>query len=321
MKYRKLGKTGIDVSEIGFGAWGIGGVENGAPAYGPADDGQSIAALNRALDLGVNFFDTSDLYGDGHSECLIGETFRSRRDQVVIATKVGFVASGEAQDFSPKHIKESLEASLKRLKTDYVDLYQLHSPPIDLLTGDDSIFSALTALEKQGKVRACGVSAISPQDGISAIKGFGFKTVQVNFNLLDQRAVASGLFDLSAERDVAIIARTPFSFGFLTGAYASDATFPSSDHRSSWSPEQIERWVTGSQQFASALSSYKGQTKAQLALRYCLSYPSVTTVIPGMMTKREVEENVPASQLGPLSETEIRDVENIYNDNSFFVRG
>lgn len=319
MKYRKLGGTGLEVSEIGFGAWGIGGPVDGMPAYGPTEDHESKAALQRAYDLGVNFYDTSDLYGEGHSERLIGETLGNVRDRVIIATKVGFLAGDGPQDFSPGHIRQSLEFSLKRLQTDYIDLYQLHSPPMEILSEDPSILGTLRDLKEEGKIRAFGISVRSPGDGLTAINQFGIQSIQVNFNLLDQRASESGLFDLAADKEVGIIARTPFCFGFLTGAFTSNSKFDSSDHRSGWSAEQIERWVSGGQLFASALSGEPEKSQPQLALRFCMSYSSVSTVIPGMLTTSEVEENVAASQTGPLSALDLGKAEQIFKDNVFFV--
>ena len=319
MNHRKLGNTGITVAEIGFGAWGIGGAAARAPAYGPTDDRTSMLALRRAFDLGVNFFDTSDLYGFGHSEWLLGKTFKDVRHQVVVATKVGFVGGEETQDFSPAHIRRSLDASLERLNTDYVDLYQLHSPSIDVLEQDDRVLSVMRALQDEGKVRAFGISVRSPGDGLTAVAKFGFKVVQVNFNLVDQRAVENGLFELCDQQDVGVIVRTPLCFGFLSGTFNANATFDSSDHRSGWSSGQIDRWADAHRLFHAALLEHSRQTPSQAALRFCLSYPSVSVVIPGMLKVAEVEENITASQMGGFSETELAGLEQIYRDNNFYV--
>ena len=157
MKYRKLGQTGIEISEIGFGAWGIGGNAGGAAGYGATDDRESKAALRRSFELGVTFYDTSDLYGFGHSESLIGEVFKGAREKVVMATKVGFHSPHEPQDFSSAHLRRSLEASLKRLQTDYLDLYQLHNPPVELLEREEEILKTLEAMKREGKIRAFGI--------------------------------------------------------------------------------------------------------------------------------------------------------------------
>jgi len=312
MEYIALGQTGLVVSQIGFGAWGIGG---GTLAYGPTDDQESRIALRRAYDLGVTFYDTADIYGNGHSECLIGDTLKDVRRNVIIATKVGF--SEASQDFSPEYIKQSLEASLKRLQTDYIDLYQLHCPSIDAL-GEDSL-SVLRTLKEEGKVRTAGISVRSPDDGLVAATKYEFKVLQVNFNLVDQRALNNGLFALCEKNGVGIIVRTPLCFGFLTEAYSPESHFDSSDHRSRWSSEQRKRWATSYKYFSSALGKNGEQTHAQIALRFCLSYRSVSTVIPGMLTKEQVEENAFASQMGPFSKEELQEIERIYQDNAFFV--
>ena len=292
---------------------------DGAIAYGPTDDQESKVALRRAYDRGVNFFDTADLYGYGHSERLVGDTLKDVRSNVIIATKAGFLGANGDKDFSTKHIRRALEASLKRLQTDYVDLYQLHSPSIEMLEEDDSILHLFRDLEEEGKVRAVGISVSSPDDGSLAITKYGFKSIQVNFNLVDQRVLENGLLDLCEREGVGIIVRTPLCFGFLTGAYSAESNFDPGDHRSRWSPEQMTRWASASQLFAADLAKHERQTYAQIALRFCLSYPSVSTAIPGMLTKEHVEENVQASQMGPLSGAELREIEKIYKGNIFFV--
>lgn len=319
MNYRKLGRTGLEVSEIGFGAWGIGGGTANAPAYGPTDDQVSKLALRRAYDLGINFYDTSDFYGSGHSERLIGETFKHVRHEVVIATKVGFVTAAGAQDFTPGYIEKSLDGSLEKLQTDYVDLYYLHSPPVSLLEEDDRVISTLRALQEKGKVRALGISTRSPDDGLIAATKFSFDALEVNFNLADQRALGNGLLDLCQQENVGVIARTPLCFGFLTGAYSIDSEFDSGDHRSSWPSGQITRWANAHQVFSSALKEDCGHTPAQLALRFCISYPAVSSAIPGMLTQREVEENALASDLGRFPQVQLRKLEQVYKSNTFFV--
>lgn len=319
MKYRPLGVSGLYVSEIGFGAWGIGGNRNGAVSYGPTDDNQSRHALRRAYELGITFYDTSDLYGFGHSERLIGETFRDVRDKVVIASKVGFVGPYGQQDFSRAHIRTSVEASLRRLQSDYIDVYQLHNPPVQLLRDDLSIMETLLRLQEQGKIRAIGISTRSPEDGLVAVTEHSVRALQVNFNLVDQRALESGLFELCSREGVGVICRTPLCFGFLTGQYSGDSKFDSSDHRSVWPSDQIRRWAEAHRMFAAAVSGRAYQTHAQIALRFCLSYGAVSTVIPGMLTREEVEEDVGASDLGPLLEMERNEIERVYLENTFFV--
>ncbi len=309
MRYRKLGTSGIEVSEIGFGAWGIGGPREGVAAYGPTDDGESRRALRRAHELGVNFFDTADLYGLGHSESLIGEALQPVRDSVAIATKVGFLGAGTAQDFSPARIRRALEASLTRLRTQHVDLYQLHSPDPSALTPE--VLETLEALRREGKVRATGISVRSPDEGHAALD-LGLRVLQVNFNLADQRALRNGLFARARALGAAIVVRTPLCFGFLTGRYPDEATFADGDHRGRWPLEQRRRWRSAYDAFEAALGALPGTTRAQQALRFCLSYRAVSTVIPGMLDAREVEENALTAELPLLSEAALREIESAY---------
>ena len=320
MNSRTLGDTGLVVSEIGFGAWGIGGSAAGDIAYGPTNDADSRAALEKAFELGVNFYDTSDLYGFGHSERLIGDAFAARRERVVLASKVGFVkgAGGLEQDFSADHIRRSLEGSLKRLRTEYVDLYQLHSPPRELLEDDAAAFDTLQALREEGKIRAIGVSVRSPDDGLVAVRRRGVGAVQVNFNLVDQRIARNGLLDLARSQGVGIICRTPLSFGFLADGNSPRADFGPADHRSRWPVAQRELWASADQLFAGVLHD-PGQTRAQRALRFCLSYPAISTVIPGMLLPDHVVENTQVSSFGPFPGEVRREAERIYDRHQFFL--
>ncbi len=320
MNYRNLGLTKLRISEIGFGAWGIGGVSKNTLSYGITHDSESKNALQQAFELGITFYDTADLYGNGRSERLIGTVFKKRRKDIVIASKVGFLNSRGDQDFSIKHLKQSIHGSLKRLQTDYLDLYQLHNPAIDLLEKNEAMIDFLKKLKKAGKIRAFGISLRSPEDGLKAVQTFGFKVVQVNFNLVDQRALQSGLFDLCEKENVGIICRTPLCFGFLTGDYSGNEHFGKQDHRSKWPPKQIKRWAGAYQLFRSGASGKNKQTDAQVALRFCLSYRAVSCVIPGMLTTQHVCENCPASRLGPLTKKERAGIEKIYQENSFFIR-
>ena len=317
MIYRSLGRTNIQVSEIGFGAWGIGGAHNGAIAYGVTDDRESRKALKKAFDLGITFYDTADLYGYGHSETLLGQEFKDVRNHVIISSKVGHLNHTGVQNFSVGYIAASIDRSLQRLQTDYIDLYQLHDPPMSVLE-DKAILEYLRLLKTQGKIRILGISVRSPEEALVAINRYGFEAVQVNLNMLDQRAVEVGVLDLCKKECVGFIARTPLCFGFLTGQYSAGTDFDGSDHRKNWSHQQKECWANAPQLFQ--VDSGGGrQTEAQLALRFCLSFPAVSSVIPGMLSEQEVEENVRASQLGALSEVELNRVQRIYKENTFFL--
>lgn len=319
MKTRPLGRTGLQVSEIGFGSWGIGGASRVPGSYGPTDDQVSLQALRRAFASGVTFYDTSDLYGYGHSEALIGTAFRAQRSRVVIASKVGYLEhNGGPQDFSPGHVRQALEGTLRRLQSEYVDLYQLHNPPLRWLERDGRAWDTLEALRGEGKARAIGISVRSPQDGLTALRRFPVQTLQVNFNLIDQRALDVGLLEACQARGVGVIGRTPLCFGFLTGRYPADSRFGPLDHRSAWSPEQVAVWATASQRFLDGAQAPR-PTPTQLALRFCLSYGGLSTVIPGMLTPEQVEENVAASRLGPLSSADLRHIAQVYRTHTFFL--
>jgi len=320
MNYRLLGSTGLSVSEIGFGAWGLGGERGGARAYGPTDDCESIAALRRALELGITLFDTADFYGFGYSECVIGRAFKGRREKVLLASKVGFLDATGKQDFSPAHIRQSLDGTLQRLDTDFLDIYQLHSPAIATLERNPEALETMKYLKQEGLVRYIGVSLRSPDEGVKLLRLCPIDCIQVNFNLADQRALQNGLFDLCSEKGVGVIVRTPLCFGFLTGQYADKNKLTESDHRRRWSQEQIDLWNKASALFRKAVMGPLGQTPAQAALRFCLSHAAVSTVIPGMLTVSQVEENAVASDWGPLPTDAVSDIQSIYAAHDFMVK-
>ena len=316
MKYRQLGNTGITVSEIGFGAWGIGGLTAGRSSYGPTDDDESKRALKTAFEQGITYYDTSDIYGYGHSEELIGDALGSVRDKIVIASKVGFLEHLGPQDFSPTHVRTSLEQSLKRLRTDYIDLYQLHDPDIDMLVNDPSILATFGALQKEGKVRSVGISVKGPDEGVRVIRELNTAVIQINLNMIDHRAIENGLLGLAKKKSVGIIARTPLCFGFLSDRKVKQ--FHPRDHRTSRPLEQLKRWESAQDLFGS-MNKGRSRTFAQLALQFCLSFPAVSTVIPGMLKVSEVMENSSASNLGVLSEQELSQINEIYKTHSFFT--
>jgi aryl-alcohol dehydrogenase-like predicted oxidoreductase len=315
---RALGQSGIDVSVIGFGAWGIGGLTAGASSYGETDDAVSRLALLAAYERGINFFDTAPAYGAGHSERLIGDTLAPVRGDIVIATKGGRPDFDSAADFSPVELKRALEGSLRRLRSDYVDVYQLHNPTEALFEHPGPVAALVEALRRDGVIRTLGVSVARPEDGLIAMERFDLDTIQINFNLIDQRVIDCGLMERAALRGVALIARTPLCFGLLSGVIARDARFDPTDHRSRWSQAQIAQWADAADRFASSMESAAVQTKAQVALRYCLSYTAVATTIPGMLTEDEVRENAAAGAFGPLSSRELETVRAIYQEQSCF---
>jgi aryl-alcohol dehydrogenase-like predicted oxidoreductase len=311
VRTRPLGTTGIEVSEIGFGAWGIGGNAAGTLGYGATNDEQSLAALAEARRLGCTFFDTSNLYGWGRSETLLGRAFASCRSEIVIATKAGYVSADGDHDFSSDGIRRSLDNSLRRLQTDYVDLLQLHNPPPDAV--DEHLITVLDAMRREGTIRALGMAARTPDEALILAQRFRPASLQVNFNLADLRALRNGLFDTCREQSIAIIARTPLAAGFLTGRLAVEDKFDDSDHRARFGRTTRTRWIEAVQCLRPVFDDAVGATPAQNAIRFCLSFPEVSAVIPGMMRVSEVRENLAASRLPPLAERQLRTVEEIYD--------
>src|SRR6267143_3137399 len=302
MKYRVLGKTGLKVSEVGFGAWAIGGNAHGN-SYGPTDDKQSLAAIERALELGCNFFDTADVYGHGHSEELLGQGLRGHRSEVVIATKVGgdFYHGTPRMNFNSDYLEFAVGKSCERLGSDYIDLYQLHNPPIRLIR-DGKIFKTLEKLKASGKIRHYGISIHDPQEGVLAMRSGGVEAVQAVFNILRQEA-KNQLFRETAKDNVGIIAREPLANGFLAGERKPEPTFPLGDIRHNFPPDYISRltMATDGLRFLESNS----RTLAQAALRFVLDHKDVSTVIPGAKTPEQVSEDLASSEAHALTGEEL----------------
>ncbi len=309
MKKRPLGRTGLQVSEVGFGAWAIGGNAHGN-SYGPTDDKTSIEAVRRAVDLGCTFFDTADVYGWGHSEEILGEALEGRRDEVHLATKVGgdFYHGGVRMNFDPGYLAFALDRSLKRLRTDHVDLYQLHNPPPEIM-GDPATYEALDSLKAENKILHYGVSIHEPDEGHLCIEAGKPETLQVPFSVLRQEWVDE-LFADARKANVGIIAREPLANGFLAGKIPPTAQFPHGDIRHHWPRQMVDARTS----LASRLSFLKGKgrTLAQAALRFVLAYPEVSTTIPGCKTPAQAEEDLGASDAPPLSNEEIAQLRNLY---------
>jgi aryl-alcohol dehydrogenase-like predicted oxidoreductase len=307
MQYRKLGRTGIQVSEIGFGGWGIGG------GWGRQDNEEALRALKQALDLGVTFFDTAMGYGDGHSERLIGQAVADVRDRVVIATKISpktkrwpvLPHEVVSETFPADWIVECTEHSLRNLDTDYIDVQQLHAwtPPY---TQQLEWHEALTRLKEQGKVRAFGVSANDwdPYGPVGLIESGLIDSVQVIYNIFEQRP-AEQLLPAALAHDVGIIVRVPFEEGLLTGKVGPGYVFDEGDWRAEWlTPERLAEAARRVEALKPFLADDR-PTLAALALKFCLSHPAVSTVIPGMRRIAHVEANCAASDGKLLSAEEV----------------
>jgi aryl-alcohol dehydrogenase-like predicted oxidoreductase len=298
MNYRTLGKTGLSVSEIGYGAWGIGG-----GMWQGHDDAESKKALNRAVDLGVNFFDTALVYGWGHSEGLVGELVRERKEQLIVASKIPPKNSRwparkrtPLEDaFPPEHIIECTERSLSYLKLDHIDLQQFHVWTDDWVDRDEWR-EAVRQLKAAGKIRFFGVS-INDHDPASVLKlvaSGDVDTVQVIYNIFDQSPERE-LFPLCQKHSVGVIVRVPFDEGSLAGAVGPDTVFPEQDFRNRYFRGERKVQVVERVEKLRTLLGEEAGTLPELALRFCLHHPAVSTVIPGMRSVRNVEANCAVS--------------------------
>jgi aryl-alcohol dehydrogenase-like predicted oxidoreductase len=305
MHYRALGRTGWNISDVGFGAWAIGG------SWGQVDDDESMRTLHHALDRGVNFFDTADVYGDGHSERLIARLRRERREPFYVATKAGRrLNPHHTAGYNAANLTAFVERSLKNLEADTLDLLQLHCPPTDVYYRPE-VFEALDAMVAAGKLRHYGVSVERVEEALKAIEYPGVQSVQIIFNVFRQRP-AELFFREAARRGVGILARLPLSSGLLTGRMTRDTQFSADDHRAfNRHGESFDRGETFSGldfdlqlALVDRLKAFvpDGATLAQFALRWILDFDAVTTVIPGGRRVSQVDENVRASDLPRLSE-------------------
>jgi len=293
MEYRTLGRTGFRVSVIGLGTMVHAG------HFGPMRDEESVSAIEAALELGVNFIDTSGAYGAGYSETLLGKALRGRRDKVILATKGGNVMTGPdrgKRNFSPDYIGRVMEESLKRLDTDCIDLYQLHNPTIDVIRSD-GIWELLGRRKKEGKIRYYGVSINKIEEGVAAVEGGRYDTVQIEYNLLDQEA-ANAVFPLAQKANVGIIARVPLRRGLLTGKFtpADQQRFQGEDVRARNFAGDVFKRELEKVELLRFLAK-PGRSLAQAAIAFCVSHPAVSIVIPGARDARQMRENAAAVDL------------------------
>lgn len=321
MNARTLGRTGLQVGEVGFGGWAIGGNAFGN-SYGPTDDAESKRAVRRAYDLGCTFFDTADVYGHGHSEEVLGEALQGVRDKVIVATKVGGnfynrdihpllrdrieQAVGRPLDqiesgavlpvthdaaFTHGYIRFAVERSLARLRTDYIDLLQLHNPPINVISTMET-YEVLEQLKREGSIRFYGVSVHPPEEGIAAVNATMPDTVQIVYNLA-RREAEDAFFPAARAANVGVIAREPLANGFLAGTYAPDSTWERGDIRARM-PRPYVSQLAALGQRVKELAEKSGLSAAQLALKFVLDQTDVACAIVGMKTVQHVEDNLNA---------------------------
>ncbi len=316
MQYRELGRTGWKVSTISFGAWAVGG------AWGTVDDKESLAALHRALDKGVNFIDTADVYGDGRSERLIAQLRKERKEKFYVATKAGRrLNPHNAAGYSRENITAFIERSLKNLQTEALDLLQLHCPPTEVYYKPE-LFGALDDLVKAGKLRHYGVSVEKVEEALKAIEYPNVQSVQIIFNIFRQRP-ADLFFAEAIKKKVGILARLPLSSGMLAGKMTKKSTFAKDDHRQfNRHGEAFDRGETFSGfDYETGLAAVEalrplapaGATMAQLAMRWILMFPAVTCAIPGEKRPEQVDENVAAGDLAPISAATMGKIGELYN--------
>jgi aryl-alcohol dehydrogenase-like predicted oxidoreductase len=316
MQYRELGRTGWKVSASSFGAWAIGG------DWGSVDNQESIAALHKAVDLGVNFIDTADVYGDGRSERLLAQLKRERGDNLIIATKAGrrldpHVASG----YNRQNLTAFVDRSLKNLDTEAIDILQLHCPPTEVYYLPET-FGILDDLVTAGKLRYYGVSVEKVEEALKAIEYPNVQSVQIIFNIFRQRP-SELFFSEAKRRKVGILARVPLSSGMLTGKMSKQTAFESDDHRQyNRHGEEFDRGETFSGvDYDLSLQAVEelralvpdGMTMAQFALRWILMFDAVTCVIPGAKRPSQAEDNAAAADLPPLDEETMAKVKEIYD--------
>jgi aryl-alcohol dehydrogenase-like predicted oxidoreductase len=321
MRYRKLADTDVTLSEVGFGVWTV-----AAGWWGDFSDDQAADLLRQALDLGISYFDTADTYGNGRGETILAKAFAGQRDKVVIGTKFGYdfytnpdLERGQRErphDWSPKFIRFALEQSLKRLETDYIDLWMLHNPRMDAIRTDD-IFALLEDLKSEGKIRAYGASlgpAIAgTEHGDEALKTRKLDALQIIYNLLEQEP-GRRFFPLAQEHNVGMLVRVPHSSGMLEGKYTPETTFPKSDHRShrprSWLVEGLQKVDR-----LKFLYEERGMTLGQAALKWVLAEPTVTSAQPNIYDREQLEEFAAAPDLPDLTPDDLREIAALYARN------
>ncbi len=307
--------------KLGLGCWGFSG-----DSYGPISEDNVLAILNLAFDLGINYYDTSDSYGEGRSESLLGKFIKrigANRNKIKISTKGGLLPHKTfymPTNFSASYISNCINTSLKRLNTDRIDIYNLHSPNVNEINNNDELLRSLEERKRQGDIAEIGVSARSPRDAVELAKFFNFDSVQVNYNLIDQRIKDDFEFvEIYSKKRVT--ARTPFAFGYLIGSVPIDKSLlTENDHRKKWDKEQINLWNSAIEKF-SRFRQENQLTEVECALLFAMSEEIVDHVIPGMMSTEQLLENINAAKKNKFTLTQLNEVREIYSNTNWFIPG
>ncbi|WP_085522480.1 aldo/keto reductase [Tuberibacillus sp. Marseille-P3662] len=316
MHYRQLGNTGLEVSEVSFGTWAIGG------AWGKTNDEEALKGLQRAIDAGVNFFDTADVYGDGHSEALLAKATQGQEDKIHIGTK--FCRAGDIHDpanYSYEAVKTYCENSLKRLNRERIDLYQIHCPSFDILK-DGQVFTVLDQLKQEGKIRHYGVSVETVEEGQFCLENPNVSTLQVIFNIFRQKPLEQ-LLPKAKEQGVGILARVPLASGLLTGKFKKQTAFEADDHRhfnregeafnvgETFAGLEFNKGVELSEQLNWITENRGNMTRA--ALRWILDQQGISCVIPGFRNVKQVEDSLQAADVPSFSQDELKQLRAFYD--------
>jgi aryl-alcohol dehydrogenase-like predicted oxidoreductase len=317
MKYRRLGKTGFEVSEVSLGTWQLG------EGWGSVSETDAIRVLETAIDSGVNFFDTADVYGDGRSECIIAQVLGARSEKIYIATKAGRrLQPHTAEGYNKKNLTEFVERSLINLKREALDLVQLHCPPTEVYYRPE-VFNALDQLKQAGKILHYGVSVEKVEEAIKATEFRGLATVQIIFNIFRQRP-AELFFSLARKREVGILVRLPLASGLLSGKINKETRFAANDHRSynrfgerfdrgeTFSGVDLEAAFDAVEEIRQHLPA--GVSMAAFAMRWILQHAEVSCVIPGARNEVQAAENARASDLPPLTADQMNTLKRIYEE-------
>ena len=325
MKYRTLGETDLKLSTVGFGVWSV-----ATTWWGVTDEEQGVTLLRQAYDLGINFFDTADTYGSGKGETMLARALASKRDKIVIGTKFGYdfhqnAAKREGhtempQDFSPKFVRAALEESLRRLETDYIDLYQLHNPRLSAIESDE-LFATLEEMKAAGKIRHYGV-ALGPdigweEEGVSAMRDRRVTSAQIIYSILEQDP-ARAFFPVAEECGAGLLSRVPHATGMLDGTYTPGMTFPESDHRS----HRKQEWLDASLRKVSTIDFLYGEgtgrTISQAAIQFTLSEPAIASVLPNIVNEEDLREFIAATETPELTQDELSRITELY-DHDFHL--